>query len=300
VKKVKEILEQNFPLDKMDAIAVGKIDFSSKKFEVLEVSVSDHSLNFSGPNFYYDLASLTKPLTNSLGYFLKPELFDEKMLLALSHRAGLPAWGLLSVHTWKEQVLSYPISPSPTLYSDFSALRVLAEFDKKGESLKKICQSVWDKEVLNWLDLKPELPLLQYGFINGEPNLGHVHDPNAYVIGEFCSHAGLFGTIKGVCQTLLNYESKTMFLSLVTKDLGNHKNRFSYGWDRVENFENPLAGKGCGPHSFGHLGFTGTSIWIDPDKNIGHVILSNATKNYWFDKEALNFIRREVGAAIWS
>ena len=92
---------------------------------------------------------------------------------------------------------------------------------------------------------------------------------------------------------------KTDFIKKVLSDLKQHSHRFSYGWDRVENPANTLAGVGCGAYSFGHLGFTGTSIWIDPDRMIGHVILSNATKNHWFDKVGLNSIRRAVGEYVW-
>lgn len=300
MKEIKAILERDFPLGRMDAVAVGRIEFKTGKFEVVEAEVNQHGLDFSGKtHYFFDLASLTKPLSNSLAYFLKPELFDANMLLALSHRGGIPAWGLLSKDDWEKQILSYSIKESPTLYSDFSALRVLLEFNKK-DNLKKVCSEVWDKEVLNWLDLHREAPVLQYGFINQEPNLGHVHDPNALNLGTFCTHAGLFGTIQGLCKTLLNYQKQTDFINKVKIDLASHKNRFSFGWDRVENFENPLAGLGCGPSTFGHLGFTGTSIWIDPDRNLGQVILTNATKNYWFDKEDLNIIRRSVGESIWS
>jgi CubicO group peptidase (beta-lactamase class C family) len=51
--------------------------------------------------------------------------------------------------------------------------------------------------------------------------------------------------------------------------------------------------------TFGHLGFTGTSIWIDPQKKKGHVILTNATKKYYYDRQGLNDLRRQIGEAIW-
>jgi CubicO group peptidase (beta-lactamase class C family) len=77
------------------------------------------------------------------------------------------------------------------------------------------------------------------------------------------------------------------------------KHRFVNGWDRAQDLENTLAGTGCSEHTFGHLGFTGTSIWIDPVKKLGHVILSNATKLYWYDKQDLNNFRRLIGQRIW-
>ena len=50
------------------------------------------------------------------------------------------------------------------------------------------------------------------------------------------------------------------------------KERFILGFDTVQNPSNTLAGAGCSDSCFGHLGFTGTSFWIDAKKEIGHII----------------------------
>jgi hypothetical protein len=299
--QITHIIKSLMPQGPMDALGVGVIDFKNNNFEAIEANLNEGKVHFSPePLLYFDLASLTKPLTNSLSYFLKPETFDKNIELCLNHRGGLPAWGLLSKKTWKDMVLSYPIKESETLYSDFSALRVELELEKKGIDQKKICSEVWDKETVYWTDLPAWYPTVQFGYKNSRPNFGRVHDPNAYTIGSFCSHAGLFSTTDGLCRTLLNYQQKTDFISNVKADLGKHQNRFAYGWDRVVNPDETLAGKGCSKNTFGHLGFTGTSIWIDADKMKGHIILSNATKYHWFDKNNLNDIRRAIGEIVWS
>jgi hypothetical protein len=298
--KLKNIVKTLLPHMPADAVSVGVIDFTKKTFQAFEATHDASGVSFSKGGIYFDLASLTKPLTNSLSYFLKTKEFDEKMLLCLSHRGGLPAWGLFAKDSWRELIQSYPIKESPTLYSDPSALRVLLEFNSKGQDMKTLCQTVWDKETVYWLDLPDGVPLLQYGYREGEPNFGVVHDPNAYVLRTFCSHAGLFSTIGGICRTLIQYEEKTQFIAKVKADLKSHSHRFALGWDRVENPENTLAGTGCSTSTFGHLGFTGNSIWIDAEKMLGHVILSNTTKHHWFDKEVLNDLRRGLGARVWA
>ena len=60
-----------------------------------------------------------------------------------------------------------------------------------------------------------------------------------------------------------------------------------------------LAGDGCSPHTFGHLGFTGTSIWVDCEKSLGVITLTNATKKFWFERDGLNNIRRSIGSFVW-
>ncbi len=299
MERIGHIIKSLLPLERFDALGVGIIDFNKKTFSALEANTFDDKFKFkSEPTLYFDLASLTKPLTNSLSYFLRPEHFEEKMLWLLSHRSGLPSWGILGKSDWREQLQGYGIKESETLYSDFGALRLQIEFEKKAK-MKDLCQTVWDKETLFWLDLPRHFPTPQNGFQNGRPNYGEVHDPNARTLNTFCTHAGLFSTVDGLCRTLLNYQEKTGFISIVKADSANHKHRFSFGWDRVEDPSATLAGKGCGPSTFGHLGFTGTSIWIDPDLMKGHVILSNATKYYWYDKKGLNDIRRAIGEVVW-
>ena len=300
MRKILDIIKALMPHENFDALGVGVIDFKKCSFEVLEANQFEGTVKIKAePTLYFDLASATKPLTNSLAYFLKPEAFDAETLLCLNHRGGLPAWGLLPNKGWKEQISNYSIKESETLYSDFSALRVMLNLEKKGIDQKKLCSEIWDKETMFWLDLPDHFPTPQYGFKNSLPNYGEVHDPNAWVIHDFCSHAGLFSTVDGLCRTLVNYQKKTGFIEKVKADLQKHSHRFAFGWDRVENPEATLAGKGCGTFTFGHLGFTGTSIWIDPDKMLGHVILSNAVKYRWYEKQGLNDMRRAIGEAVW-
>jgi hypothetical protein len=298
--EIRSVIKTLLPHGPYDALAVGIIDFQNKSFEAIEANCFEEEVKFkTDPTIYFDLASLTKPLTNSLSFFLKPEAFDKDLLLCLNHRGGLPSWGLLGKLNWKEQILNYPVIESETLYSDFSALRVMLELEKQGIDQKSLCQKVWDKETLFWKDLPLWYPTVQNGFKNSRPNFGQVHDPNAFNINAFTGHAGLFSTIDGLCRTLLNYQEQTDFIDKVKVDLTKHSHRFSLGWDRVENPKNTLAGSGCGQFTFGHLGFTGTSIWIDPDIGLGQIILSNATKYHWFDKQGLNDLRRGIGEIVW-
>lgn len=301
MKKIANVVNALLPQGPMNAFAVGVVNFKTQSFEAIQANTFEDEVQFSDKHdIYFDLASVTKPLVNSLSYFLKTESFDESMKLCLNHRGGLPAWGLLARDSWKETILSYPVKESETLYSDFSALRVMLELEKKAIKQKEVCKTIWDKETVFWTDLPYGAKLVQYGHKNQVPNFGAVHDPNAWTIHDFCSHAGLFSTIDGVCRTLLKYEKETSFLAKVKKDLESHSHRFACGWDRVVNPQETLAGRGCGKFTFGHLGFTGTSIWIDPENSIGHVILSNTVKEHWYDKANLNDMRRAIGELVWS
>lgn len=289
-----QLINTYLPNQSFDTLGVGVVDFNTQKYEMLEAHYKDGQTIFSDPHFIYDLASVTKILTNSLAYFLDSNNFNEELIACLEHRAGLPAWGLLSRSNWKEQILSYEImKESETLYSDFSALRVMLEFNKKSTtSMKELCSKVWDSETVFWKDLKSIEDCVYTGHRHGEVICGEVHDPNAYVINEFTSHAGLFSTLEGVCKTMLNYADQTSLFSFMIEHLENYPHRFLRGWDRVQNLTNTLAPKDCSVLTAGHLGFTGQSVWIDFQKQKGVILLSNATKNYWYDKSALNEVRK--------
>jgi len=292
---IKFISENN-----IDALGIGVIDFKNNSFNSFELNQLEPDYLVDKPKIYFDLASVSKPLTNGIGFLEHEKEISNEMNLVLNHKGSLPAWGLLPKNGWKEIILDYKIKEDITLYSDYSALRFMLEYNKKfDKTLHQTAQKYWDKEVLFWKDLTLENECLQNGFRNGMANLGVVHDPNAYTINDYVSHAGLFGTINGVCQTLLNLNTNFNLVSSMDKKLSSEHTRFVAGWDTVEDPQNTFAGLGCSDRTFGHLGFTGTSVWIDSVKELGHVILTNATKFYWYDKLALNKFRKEIGQLVW-
>ncbi len=279
-----------------DSLAVASIDLKTKKIKCFELK-DGKSVN---PHRYFDLASLTKPFTLFLSYLINPKIFDKNFLLLLNHKAGLPSWGKLSKDNWKDYLKGFPIKESKAEYSDYSALRLMLELEiKTNKSLKDYCSPYWDEEIKFWKDLKDPNISPATGFRLGETIRGQVHDPNAFVIDEFCSHAGLFGTIDGVAKTLLLWEEKLNFSEILKTELkSSDLDKFVLGLDRVENQKTTLAGAGHSLVTVGHLGFTGTSFWIDLEKMKGHIILSNATQNYWYEREKLNILRRKLGEHI--
>lgn len=112
---------------------------------------------------------------------------------------------------------------------------------------------------------------------------GEVHDENAAALGGEAGHAGLFGTAEAVLAItgmwMQAYHGRT---SLLTQDLVREFTRrqnqqgsssWALGWDT------PSAPSSSGQYfsdrSFGHLGYTGTSVWIDPEVGLEVVLLSN-------------------------
>lgn len=112
---------------------------------------------------------------------------------------------------------------------------------------------------------------------------GEVHDENAYAIGGVSGHAGVFSTspdLAGFCQMLLNggiyahhriVKRATLAEFTVPQPLA--KNTRTLGW--VVPTEGGSSGHYFSAHSYGHTGFTGTTIWIDPDRQLFVVLLTN-------------------------
>lgn len=278
-------------------LAVGVIDFSHSKWEAADSK--DVSTIF-------DLASLTKPLTLATCFLKTPKLLKEENLFhLLNHRASLPVGGRLSKESWRELLLSYPLNLSKEdVYSDYSALRLQLELEKKIGHPYDFLAEFKHSELTHWMDLSPgdKKKCAPTGVREGKVIQGVCHDDNAFVLREKLCHAGLFATLKGLCETLLNLQNKFDLCGVMEEAYKNGEQegrRFIRGWDRVENPEETLAGQGASEWTFGHLGFTGTSIWIDVKKKKGHVILTNATENYWHDRKGLNTLRKKIGQAIW-
>jgi beta-N-acetylhexosaminidase len=112
---------------------------------------------------------------------------------------------------------------------------------------------------------------------------GEVHDENAYTIGGVSGHAGVFSTspdLSHFCQMLLNggvyahhriLKRATIAEFTAPQPLAN--NTRTLGW--VVPTEGSSSGHFFSAHSYGHTGFTGTTIWIDPDRQLFVVLLTN-------------------------
>ncbi|MBB6108273.1 CubicO group peptidase, beta-lactamase class C family [Mucilaginibacter lappiensis] len=114
---------------------------------------------------------------------------------------------------------------------------------------------------------------------------GYVHDPTAALMGGVAGHAGLFASANDVAilyQMLLNrgtYGGNQYFKPEVV-DLFTSKqsavSRRGLGFDRWDPIaDRHYPSKLASPQTFGHTGFTGTCIWVDPKYNLVYVFLSN-------------------------
>lgn len=128
---------------------------------------------------------------------------------------------------------------------------------------------------------------------------GEVHDNNAYFMGGVAGHAGLFATAEETCKiaqqflpnytTLLKPETCELFRTNFTPGM-NEDRSFAF---QLASTKDSTAGTKMSPQSFGHLGFTGTSVWIDPVKERVFILLTNRTHNHVLPFTNINAVRRK-------
>lgn len=113
--------------------------------------------------------------------------------------------------------------------------------------------------------------------------VGEVHDENSWAMGGVAGHAGLFSTagdIATFAQMLLNggtYNYRRLLNRATIQQFTTRQNigdsARALGWDVIT--QPSSAGHNFLPDSFGHTGFTGTSVWLDPQRNLFVVLLTN-------------------------
>ncbi len=110
---------------------------------------------------------------------------------------------------------------------------------------------------------------------------GQVHDDNAWALGGsgLCGHAGLFGTLPALLhlgEYLLEGAAGRGPLGKIVPFLSAPRpgGSLRLGFDGVSG-AGSLAGPGSHERVFGHLGFTGTSLWCDPERSVATVLLTN-------------------------
>ena len=133
-------------------------------------------------------------------------------------------------------------------------------------------------------ELRPQIAPTENDPWRGRVVQGEVHDENAFAMGGVAPHAGLFSTagdLARFAQMLLNggVLDGRRIVSGEVVELFTRRARIpgsdrALGWD-TKSAEGSSAGTLFSPRSFGHTGFTGTSIWIDPERQLFVILLTN-------------------------
>jgi CubicO group peptidase (beta-lactamase class C family) len=242
--------------------------------------------------------SIDRPVLEYFPAFSDPAV---KLSHLLDHSSGLPAW--LPLHAqrhgmhplearaqYEAEILA--VRPGPpgvsSVYSDLGFLLL-------GWALEKAAGAPLDALFQEWFATPSELESLQ--FLPTSPDVvptencpwrgrvlrGEVHDDNCFVLGGVAGHAGLFGNARDVLAAgLLWLDAYKERSSPLPAGLTRKYWTFTHvkggtrvlGWDTVSQ-QGSATGRRFSPSSRGHLGFTGTSLWIDPERELVVALLTN-------------------------
>ena len=206
----------------------------------------------------------------------------------LDHSSGLPAHVRLPSPAALPFLLSVPLERpvgSSSVYSDvgFMLLGTLLE-TIGGRRLDALWTALWKSELLynppaaGWHLIAPtEIDAARAGLIQGT-----VHDENAEILGGVAAHAGLFGTASAVgafAQSVLRTFHEPTWLGTPELMRVFASRRPVPGSSRALGWDTMRPTSSCGTRmsqtAIGHTGFTGTSLWIDWERDLYFVLLTN-------------------------
>jgi beta-glucosidase-like glycosyl hydrolase/CubicO group peptidase (beta-lactamase class C family) len=217
----------------------------------------------------------------------------------LTHSAGfeavLPLYReLRGKPAFVERVVELPLDYEPgskSVYSDLGEILLGEVLERAaGESLdafarRRILEPLGMQDTGFTPDraLLPRIAPTENDPWRGQLLRGEVHDENAYAMGGVAAHAGLFGTAPDLArfaQMLLNggvYDHRRVVsraaIESFTRRAGLPGSSRALGWDTPS--PGSSAGTLLSERSFGHTGFTGTSMWIDPERELFVILLTN-------------------------
>jgi CubicO group peptidase (beta-lactamase class C family) len=246
----------------------------------------------------------------------------------LSHASGLPAYRPLHaehrgldayVQAISTLALEYP-PRSTAVYSDLDFILLGAILERMGPLSSQFEAMRTQIPIASELQFSPPASWQRRTAPTRQSPerqrllLGEVDDENAWALGSSAGHAGLFGTASAVGEyarhllQILDGRSGALdegllrtFISRRTEIPGSSR---ALAWDTM------LPSSSCGtrmsPAAFGHTGFTGTSLWIDPDRRadpsgpagIYVVLLTNRVHPIPGDAALIRQVRRDVHDAV--
>ncbi len=247
--------------------------------------------------------NLDEPVATYLPDFVDGEAAKASITvrMLLTHRGGLEAYAPLykefrGREEYLEQIARRPLKARPgteTIYSDWDMVLLQLVIERIiGQPLdvfasERIFQPLGLRETMfrpdtTNADLRRRIAPTAVDTLRGGLLWGVVHDGNAWAMGGVSGHAGLFSSARDLAsfaQMMLNggtYDGvrllrpATIARWTVPQSGGSSR---AYGWDTPATESS--AGDYFSPRSFGHTGFTGPMMWIDPERGLFVVLVTN-------------------------
>jgi len=267
------------------------------------------------------LLDLEAPVIGTLPEFASADARRNEVTfrMLLAHSSGLPAYEKLFLRAFTREVLlrdafAVPLKHDPGTHAEYSDIGFIllgvALKRTAGEALDAFCR----REIFAPLNMTNtafnhppsmrdrSVPTADDKTFRKRIIQGEVQDENASIMGGVAGHAGLFSTASDVATFALSMlDGGKPLLQPSTVQLFTRRENSPAGTSRALGWDTPSSpsqsGKYFSPTSFGHLGYTGTSLWIDPAQQLSVTLLTNRT---WPDcsNQAIKQVRPQFHDAI--
>ncbi|GAA4010326.1 serine hydrolase domain-containing protein [Deinococcus rubellus] len=292
---------------RIPAVAASIVTREGKRFEHLRGVANLMSGEALTPGHQFDLASLTKVLVTlpevlalisggklalettvdevlpEAGWMQDGGLKAQTIQALLSHTAGLRAWTPLYLYPADRSTLIQRVlqeaevwtgEPGPR-YSDLGFMVLGAVVERlRGQQLDELAAA------RSGLTFNPTGPTVatETDPWRGRTLQGEVHDENAFAMQGVSGHAGAFGTLGAVTDLVERYLNETLLppdvLRLARQEFAADADvRRGLGWQLATS--DCFGGNLASPEGYGHTGFTGTSVWTEPERGYAVVLLTN-------------------------
>ena len=234
----------------------------------------------------------------------------------LTHTAGLrwwkPLWqeaGSIDEAVWLAASEPLAQDPGTYTYSDLGYIMLTAGLAQAGggDFQALVRERVLVPVEATTCDFRPADPLrcaaTERDTAWRERRLrGEVHDENAFAMGGVAGHAGLFGTAADVAAIIRIFRDGAAIgndqAALARQEHARGDNvRRGLGL-ALRAPDGPMVGRSFGIDSYGHTGFTGTSVWVDPDRDLTVVLLTNRVYFGRMNDDAMYRFRIAVHEAV--
>ena len=287
----------------------------------LDDRVSEHVAAWQGADRVHvtirDLLAHSAGLTAYVPFYREYQLGSEA-LHRVRQRGESPGEGELTPAEvraeFERAICRIPLDYAPgtkSVYSDlgFMLLGFILEGDvglpARFDAMRSHMGIVEDLEFNPSALWKPRIAPTEVDSWRGRLLVGEVHDENAAALGGAAGHAGLFGTAAACGQharhMLQILDGKVGAFGRATEETFITRGSDVPGSSRALGWDTMLPGSSCGSRmsqrAFGHTGFTGTSLWIDPERGVYVVLLTNRV-HPTRSNEAIKEVRPAVHDAV--